>query len=113
MSAITLNGTTFYASNIRHRRLRFGRELEASDGTFNLMLRGSKHEWEIPFDDVDATARTNLEAISALTTSFTFVDERGASYTVACPLDAYDDVVSIIKDNTTLYYNVTLKIRQV
>lgn len=110
--SFTMNGTAFYPSDIRHKRVKKGRELEAKDGTPHVFIRGAKHEWELTFDGVTNAVRNAIEAVSALTTTFSITDERGASYTALCPLDSYEDGIAIIAAGVTLYYSVTLRLRQ-
>jgi hypothetical protein len=116
MASVTLNGGTFCPSDIRKTKRKAGAELPAADGTLNIMLRGApKHDWELIWDDITTATRASVEAIADLATSFTFVDQHGVSRTVACPIDQpYDDGIGIIAAGspTTLYYNVTLRLKQ-
>jgi hypothetical protein len=115
MASVTLSGGTFYPTTVARKQRKAGRELVAADGTLNLVLRGTKFEWELGWERVTDVVMGTIYAVAALTTSFTFVDQHGTPYTVAVPLEGYSDEVSLIAAGgpTTLYYDVSLTIRQV
>lgn len=114
MPSIALNGTTFYPSNINESYTKAGRELAAADGTLNLVLRGAKSSWDLTWERATAATRTSVKAIAQLTSTFTFTDEFGTSYTVAVPLEGFSSSISLIAGSgPDLYYDVTLKLRQV
>lgn len=112
----SLNGTTITPSDIEAELIIIGDMVEGYDGTSTLMKDasgdGEKWRWIITWNDVPAATRNAIRNIAKLNTTFTFVDEDGTSYTVLPELQPYSARVSSIAGNGTLYYTVTLKIRQ-
>jgi hypothetical protein len=115
---ITLNGTTFHPSDIAKETSKIGVALVAASGRRRFVHRTSsgtpiyKRTWTLPFDNVSETVRLAVAAIYALTTTFTFVDEHGTSYTVQCEDGGYSEKINTIVSNTELTYDLTLKVLQ-
>lgn len=117
--SITLNGTTFHPSDIGKETSKIGVSLVMASGTRRFVHRtvsGTpqyKRTWTIPWNNVSETVRAAVAAIEALTTTFTYVDEHGTSYTVQCEGDSYTEKINTIVSDTELTYDVQLKIYQV
>lgn len=117
---ITLNGTVFGTggslkgpSNVEEELLTFGTEFEAYNGDMTLLQTGQKRQWTISWDNVTAATRNAVRALAGLTSAFTYIDEDGNSFTVQCPTQGrYQSGIGIIGHGGTLYYGVTLLIRQ-
>lgn len=119
MATISLNGTTFGPSKIAVEIEKIGAEQIGADGHRNWMQRldGSnqpihKRTWTLTWEKVLAALRTSIRNVFLLGTSFTYVDEDGTSYTVQCEKQDYKDDIAFVGAGPTLYYNVTLTIRQ-
>ena len=119
MATISLNGTTFGPSTIAVEIEKIGTEQVGADGTRNWMQRldGSsqpihKRTWTLTWEKVLAALRTSIRSVFLLATTFTYIDEDGTSYTVQCEKQDYKDTIAFISASGTLYYNVTLTIRQ-
>ena len=116
MAGIFLNGTEFFPSDVPKELSKIGKTLIAASGKRRFVHRQSgatpifKNSWEIPWNDVPEATRAAIEAVSRLTTTFTFVDQHGTSYTVQCEDAAYSDSVTTISPGNVLYYTVKLKI---
>lgn len=117
--SISLNGTTFYVSDINKDTSKIGVTLVAASGRRRFAHRtvsGTpvyKREWSIPWNNVSETVRAAVAAIYALTTTFTFVDEHGTSYTVQCEDGGHSEKINTIVSNTELTYDLTLKIYEI
>ncbi|MCC7267060.1 MAG: hypothetical protein IT546_06930 [Caulobacteraceae bacterium] len=115
MAAITLNGTTFYPSDIEEEADKIGRELEAADGSRRFVHRANKRAWSIAFDRVPLATLTALRTIYGLTTTFAFVDENANAYTVYCPPGALSSSVGMLATEAgaqVLYYNCSRSLKQ-
>jgi hypothetical protein len=105
-------------SNIERDLEGFGLEERAPTAELVQIIDGSsslKWKWTLTWNNVPAATRSAVEAIAQLLVSFPFVDQDGIAYTVMCPLSGrYRDGIGINgKDNTTVYYGVTLVFEQV
>lgn len=117
---ITLNATIFGLggshkgpTNIEEEVLVFGTEFEADTGDLSMLETGKKRQWVLTWNDIPVATRTAIRAIALLSSTFTYIDEDGNSFTVQCPKQSrYKSGISIIANATTLYYGVTLTIRQ-
>lgn len=108
MAAPTLNGTTFYPSDIQRRTKRTGTLTVAANGARTWTQRGTKQEFVVSWRLVDNTIRAAIQTIANLTTTWTFVDENGASYTVQCEGEPIDAAVGLIDGAGDPLYDVTL-----
>lgn len=108
----SLNGTTVYPSDIEAELIVIGDEIEAANGVITHMVRGSKWRWTITWNRVSSAVRTTVRTIAQISTPFTWVDEDGTSYTVLRDLTPYSAKKSLITRDGTVYYDVTLTIRQ-
>lgn len=113
MAAIILNGTTFYASDVQEDDERIGTTLQARNGNRRFVHRAFKRRWTITWDQVSQSVRASIRTIHRLTTTFTFTDEVGNSYTVFCDTGAFKSSVGAIIPGpgyvgTVEEYNVTL-----
>jgi len=128
MADIALNGTTYSGSptntanpqrpdngGVKRTVRKVGRTIEAADGSTSVVLRAGtslKRAWEITWTRANPTTLTALAAVFALTTTFTYVDTDGASYTVLCTTDDTFDL-SIFTNTANAYqYDVTLKLKE-
>jgi hypothetical protein len=105
-SAPTLNGTTFYPSDIAIEVQRVGVSFQALDGTRRTAYRASKRNITMEWKQVSLTILNQLRVIAALTTTFTFVDENSTSMTVFCPSGETalkSNVAAILPDNSVEY----------
>lgn len=100
-------------SNIEEELLTFGTEFEAANGDVTLLQTGQKRQWVVTWNDIPVATRNAIRTLAQLTSTFTYVDEDGNSFTVQCPKQGrFKSGITIIADGTTLYYGVTLTIRQ-
>lgn len=118
MAGIMLNGTTFYPSDVPKELSKIGVSLPMASGTRRFVQRtvsGTpvfKRTWALPWLIVPEATRAAVQTIALLTTTFTFVDHLGVSYTVQTEEDSYTEKVSVIVSNTVFYYDLTLKLYQ-
>lgn len=120
MAGITLNGTTFYPSDVPKTIEKIGVSLVAANGSRTWVQRTTaagaaihKRVWVIPWRGVSNTVRAAVQTIFLLTAPFTFVDHLGTSYTVQCEADGYDETVSLVQTDSINYYDITLTIYEV
>lgn len=115
MGAITLNGTTFYASDVQETGEKIGVAIQAANGARRWAQRANKRSWQISWKDVDVSVQTAVRNVFNLTTTFTFVDENGNSATVLCEAGAFKSTVATIgtvNGAQVLYYNVDLTLME-
>lgn len=86
---ITINGTNYVFSSIKLDGEKVGEELRADSGKRNWVHRSNKRVWDISFQGVTESIRSALYAVWTLTTTFTFIDVTGVSYTVQMQSDSY------------------------
>lgn len=116
--AIVLNSVTFYPSDVALERSKIGVTLTAANGTRRFVHRLSgatriyKNVWEISWQTVSTSVRTAVLAVYAVTSTFVFTDQFGASWAVQCEDGGYTETVSLIAGNGDLYYDITLKVFQ-
>jgi hypothetical protein len=117
---ITLNGTAIYPSDAPKKKTKIGKtQINANGGRLFIQRTTGggtpifKSSWDLKWDDVPEATRAAIETLANVTTSMTYVDQHGTSYTVQTEEDAYTDSVSTISSDGTLYYNVTLTIFEV
>jgi hypothetical protein len=112
---ISLNGTVFHPTSVKKVPHKIGKLLEAASGKRNWVHRTHKREWEIAWNGVPEATRAAIETIFLLTTTFTFIDLNGTSYTVQCEGDDYSqstDADHYAFDDDTLRWDVTLRIHE-
>lgn len=115
MAAPTLNGVTFYPSDIAPDHEKIGHEIQAADGSRRWAHRADKRTWKIEWKSVPLATLTAVRAIFNLTTTFTFVDENGDAATVFCKAGALSSSVAEIGQNSggqVLLYNVSLTLTE-
>jgi hypothetical protein len=117
MAGISLNGVTFYPSDVPEELELIGESIVSDNGTrrWIQIVDGSsnpirKRSWTIPWNDVPAATRAAIKAIALLGTTFTFVNELGESYTVQCEEKCFSSNVSTISGDNLNYYTVSLTI---
>lgn len=117
MAGIFLNSTEFFPSDAPKTTEKIGVLLQGANGKRTWVQRVTsggaaihKRQWQISWNDVDATVRAAVEAIFLLATTFPYVDQHGTTYTVQCEADGYSDAVTTIAPDGTLYYDVELTI---
>lgn len=119
MAGIFLNGVEFFPSDAQKTTEKIGAVHIAANGNRTWIQRvdaGSnpihKRQWTIPWKDVPEAVRAAVEAIFLLATTFPYVDQHGTSYTVQCEADGYNESVTTIAPDGTLYYDVELTVYQ-
>jgi hypothetical protein len=113
---VTMNSVTFRPTEISRNLKRAGDLKTMADGTNKMYHRGFKYEFDLTWTGLPESNKAAIRTIATLTTSFTFIDEDGTSYTVLCPPDAYSDALSASNISIGLgiiYYDITLKLLQV
>ncbi len=79
---IVMNGVTFNPTSVEYEDEKIGESLRMGDGTLRYYHRAFKGKWSISWSNVKETSVTPIRAISRLTSSFTFTDHEGNSFTV-------------------------------
>lgn len=124
MGNVVIAGTTYSGTpltpatpakpiSIERELRKIGRMLEAADGSTSWVHRGTKWTFTISWGPRASVAtKTAVRAVRNLTTTFTYTDEEGTSYTV---LNVGDDTYSekVYTDATNIYqYELSLILRQ-
>lgn len=115
MAPVTLNGTQVYPSNIEQTTDRIGTAIEAANGARRFAHRAYKRTWTITWEAIPEADRATVRTIAALTSTFTFQDETGTSFTAFVDAGAFRSSVSRIATEAgaqVLYYDVALQIRE-
>lgn len=124
MADLIIDGTTysgtptstsnpFRPGSFKRTRLKIGRLLVGKDGTLNWMHRGFKWVFAIGWERANQTTETAVLALRNKTSTFTFVDYDGTSYTVmTVGDDTYDEQVTTSVANA-YRFDLTLVLRQV
>lgn len=123
MADLILNGTTYSGSptntsnpqrpsTYRPKNLKKGRLLEGANGALTWVQRGVKWQWTIGWKRANQTTQTAVLALRNLTTSFTFVNHLGVSYTVITVGDD-DHEEDVVTDRANAYkYDLELVLRE-
>jgi hypothetical protein len=91
---------------------KIGRLIRAADGSTSWVHRGFKRMWKIGWTKANQTTQTAVQTLYLTTTTFSFTDITGASYTVlTAGEDEYDEGISTNRANAYLY-NLTLVLRE-
>jgi hypothetical protein len=104
------NGTTLYPSSISRTTTRSGSLAIAANGARTWTNRGTKLQWVIEWNNVSSTVRSSVITIAGLTTDWTFVDERGISYTVHTEGDPMEITTARVIKGGDVMYDITLRI---
>lgn len=112
---VTLNGTQFRPTSVEPEETKIGEEKRMADGTLKFYHRAIKLRWTISWKGLIETSVAAIRTIYRLTTSFTFIDEFGTSWTVMTLPGNLS--VSMSAERTridgTKYYDIDLVIDQV
>lgn len=110
MPAPVFNGTALNPSSISRTTRRVGSLVVAANGARTWINRGTKQEWTVEWVNVTSTIRSSVLTIAALTSDWTFTDERGSSFTVHCEADPIDIATSVIMRDGDVLYDITLRL---
>lgn len=110
MSGIFLNSTEFFPSDAPVTLTKVGAALVSANGTRRWVQRAHKRAWDLSWEGVSNATRAAVQTIALLTTTFTYVDQLGVSYTVQCEEDCFTASVSAIEPSGTIRYDVALKV---
>ena len=109
---ISLNNVAFTPSDIKETEDRIGTSFQAVNGSRRFALRATKRTWSLEWAKVLLATVDQLRAIYRLTVPFTYVAESGEMATVYCDTDALQITRSFISGDNTVYYQVTLVIKE-
>lgn len=119
MSGIQLNGATFYPSSIEEDDTKVGRLIQSANGKRTFMHRTSdgttpifQRTWSIKWETVSSTIADAVRVVAHLTTTFTYISERGSSFTVQCEDGALRISTGVIDSDGVPRYDVELTIHE-
>ena len=118
MPAIILNGNTYdnttYARpiSVTEKLIKVGPSIVAANGARTFVHRATKREWQIEWGGVLDATRGTVASTHALSTTWTFVDEHGTSYTVQTEEGDYESTTAFADHAGTQYYDVSLTLRE-
>lgn len=107
-SGTPLSGTLFKPMAIEEKLNKIGTVIVAEAGNRTLVYRAVKREWTIHWEKVPETTRAALIALAALSTTFTFADEHGTSYTVQTEPGDHQCKTAFTTPANAIYYDVDL-----
>lgn len=109
---IYLNGVQFKPSNIDNSDDKVGDLKIMVNGKKRFYHRAFKRQWQISWNGVSTTVLNSIRAIYRLTSTFTFIDEQGASFTVICLPGNFSSTLDAtnISIKNVVYYDVKLTI---
>lgn len=112
---IYLNGVVFKPSSIDRKEDKIGDSKVMANGYKRFYHRAFKNQWQIAWNGVTTDVLNNVRAIYRLTSTFTFVDEQGNSYTVLCLPGGFSSTLDAanISINNVVRYDVQLTIDEV
>ena len=115
--AVSLDSVLIYPSDIARSSSKIGKTQVSANGGRTFMQRVTisavpifKDEITLTFKGVTAAVRAQIEALSNVATTMTFVDDTGVGYSVQCEDGAYQQNISVIARDGTLRYDCTLKL---
>jgi hypothetical protein len=114
-TTISLNGTSFSPTTIETTIQKFGTTKRAANGRLYFYYRGTKRFWTIEWTGLPEASLSAIRAIGILTTSFTFIDEFGVSFTALVPEGGYTHEMAAERRSLAgvFYYDVTLQLEEV
>lgn len=121
MAAIILNGTTYNSaggnpqppSKISEPVTKIGITLVAASGVRHFMSASArKHAWTLSWEKANSVTRAAVDALHALNTTFTYVDEFGTSNTVQCEEDERTQDTGFTTAANTILYDLELILHQ-
>lgn len=123
MADFIINGTTYSGSpantanpqrpnSVTVRTIKVGRTLVAVNGTTNYVHRAIKYIWTLRWEKANQTTETAVNAVRALTGTFSITDHKGGSYT-AVNVDEDDLEAEVTTNRANAYlYSLELVLRQ-
>lgn len=116
---IILNTTTFTPSDIKESETKVGTVFRAANGRLRfaqVTVGGqpvTKKIWTIEWKLIPIATLDLLRQIYRLPSSFPYVGEAGETHTVLCDADALQSTRAFIAGDGTVYYRVSLTIKEV
>lgn len=124
MGNLTLNGTAYSgvptspATPRKPDRIsvavsKIGVTLVAASGVRRFVSRGTvKRTWTVEWKGAREATRAALRTLHQLTTTWSFTDELGSSYTVQTEQDDLEEAYAFTDPANNYYYDLTLTIRE-
>lgn len=111
---VSLNGSSFTPTSVAVRLLRIGDSRRAANGKLYYYHRANKRAWDLQWTSLPETQLSAIQTIGLLTSTFTFIDEAGSSYTVLVPDGGYSATLAASKASRAnfFYYDVALTIEE-
>lgn len=114
---ITMNSVQYNPTSVSMSLPKVGESRRMADGTLKYYHRANKRTWEIAWTALNENNAqyAAVETLAALSSSFTFVDYAGTSYTVLILPDNFTKNISAEKVSTAYvkYYDITLTLTEV
>lgn len=112
---ITMNSVVFSPTTVEVSFDKIGTTKRAANGKLYFYFRAIKRKWSISWTALPEANLAAIRALGALTSSFTFIDEHGTSYTVVVPPGGYSAELSAERRSLAgvFYYDVSLELEEV
>lgn len=91
---------------------KIGKVIVAANGNRTWVHQSIKRTWTISWEKASETTRAALRALHLLTTTFTFTDQFGTSYTVQTEADDLKENTAHSDRANAYFYDLTLIVRQ-
>jgi hypothetical protein len=122
MADFIINGTTYntaptgaaarpVSADVEVRKI--GPLLESMNGSLTLVYFGVKRKWTIKWAGAGTATRALLRAVHELTTTFSFTDALGVSYTCLTAESDYKETIAFTDRSNVYFYDLELVLRQV
>lgn len=114
MATVTLNGVTLTPTTIETGIRKEGERLVMANGSVRFFHRAHKRTWTLSWNLAGLTALLSVISIFTTTSTMTYVDENGSSYTVI-PTDDFGIEFGAEQISLTgfKYYSFSLTIEEV
>ncbi len=114
IARIQLNGSDLDVSVVRRRTERLGTRFEAKNGAIRFALRAVRTTWEVEARDIPIAQVLLLRSLYTSAAPLTLRDEYAVSYPVLVADDPLEETTAtLVGDNQTVYYDVTLTLIEV
>jgi len=112
---IFLNGAQYNPTKVEYEETKIGDSRRSLNATLRYYHRANKYKWSINWTNVKESIATALRTLSLLSSTFTFTDYDGISYTVICLPGNFKRTLSAEKIDGigTKRYDVDLVLDQV
>jgi hypothetical protein len=123
MADLVISGVTYggnpAAPSVPYRPMKIGMKAikvgslkRAANGSLTWVHLGIKREWTITWEKASEVTRAALRSLHQLTTTFSFTDQIGVSYTVLTAADDYSEDTAYSDRALAIFYDLSITLRE-